>query len=80
MFKSHAELFRYLKEMNIDHNIMEFILDTPPEDIFILENDQLLDFNLVTELVKMLNYSVKFDPFDNDYRNYNKFLSIVPYV
>ena len=30
---------------------MEFILDTPPEDIFILENDQLLDFNLVTELV-----------------------------
>ncbi len=49
--KSHAELFRYFKEMNINHNIMEFILDTSPEDIYLLEDDQLIKFNLVTELV-----------------------------
>ena len=49
--KSHAKLFRYLKEMDIKHDIMEFILDTPPEDIYILENNQLTDFNLVTDLI-----------------------------
>ena len=49
--KSHAELFRYLKEMDINHDIMEFILDTPPEDIYIIENNQLTEFNLVTDLI-----------------------------
>ena len=46
-----ADTFRHLKEMGINTDIMEYILSTPPKELFILSLSDLEFFNFATEIV-----------------------------
>ena len=49
--KSQAQAFKHLKKMGVKTDIIEHILNTPPEEIYILNNRELKEFNLVTKFV-----------------------------
>ena len=48
--KSQAETFRHLKKMGINTDVMENILETPPDEVYLLSRDELIKYNFVTHL------------------------------
>ena len=46
-----AKTFRHLKQMGISTEIMEHILSTPPEEIYVLSTEELEKYNFATELI-----------------------------
>lgn len=47
--RGQAEVVGYLDEMGIDLRLMQPALSTPPDQIYILVQDELKDFDLITE-------------------------------
>ena len=44
--------FKHLKKMGISTDVMEHILDTPPEELYIFNVEELLKFNFATKIVE----------------------------
>lgn len=49
--RGHGELMTYLDRMGVDTLLMQHALTTPPNEIYVLVQDQLTDYNLVTEIL-----------------------------
>lgn len=49
--RGQADVVRHLTEMGVDLRIMALLLDTPPDEIYVLLPDELTDFALATELL-----------------------------
>ena len=49
--EGQAKTFRHLKQMGINTEIMEHILSTPPEEIYVLSTEELEKYNFATELI-----------------------------
>ncbi len=47
-----GETLEYLSEMEIDPLILIHVLKTPPEDIYILVEDELIEYRLATEIIE----------------------------
>ena len=50
--EGQASTFKHLKKMGVSTDVMEHILDTPPEEIYIFSTEELLKFNFATEIVE----------------------------
>ena len=50
--EGQANTFKHLKKMGISTDVMEHILDTPPEEIYIFNVEELLKFNFATKIVE----------------------------
>ena len=50
--EGQAKTFRHLKQMGISTEIMEHILSTPPEEIYVLSIEELQRYNFATDLIK----------------------------
>ena len=50
--EGQAKTFRHLKQMGISIEIMEYILSTPPEEIYVLSIEELERYNFATDLIK----------------------------
>ena len=46
-----GETMEYLADMGVDPLILVHALKTPPEDIYLLVEDELLEYRLATEVV-----------------------------
>ncbi|MFD1798069.1 hypothetical protein ACFSC1_19045 [Paracoccus aurantiacus] len=47
--RAQASVMDYLDEMGVDLRLMSFALRTPPEEIHILDDEKMREFNLVTD-------------------------------
>ena len=47
---SQADVFRYLKEMGVSTDLMEHSLSTPPDEIYILKEQELFEYKFATRM------------------------------